>query len=358
VAEAVRRHCLTQWNGFAKPHVFGEFGIRSHSTTAEKDPKGWAIHNSLWAGRMTFAAGGPMPWWHENYIDPLDLYFHFTAVSRFTAALPPEAVRWDLLRTSEPEYADKSLAIQTRDALVLPAGHWGKPQHSEFTIQPDGQVAGDRIPDQLLHGGGHPDLKNPPEFVVEYPKAGKFVVRVGKVSSSGLLKVAIDGQEALAKELPCAKGLGRESVYQPRWKLWETTYDLDVPIDVPAGKHRIRVDNAGRDWVTVTKYTFTGCMLLSRPNVLVCGMKTDRLAMLWLQNRESSWYNHARGEVPAVPAFRTNVLGLPDGAYEIAWWDTWHGKPLGREEVRSASGRLPLSFPELTTDAALTIRAK
>ena len=51
--------------------MFGEFGIRSHSTTADKDPQGWAVHNSLWAGLTSFAAGGPMPWWHEHYIDPL-----------------------------------------------------------------------------------------------------------------------------------------------------------------------------------------------------------------------------------------------------------------------------------------------
>ena len=95
VAEAVRRYCLHQWERFPKPHIFGEFGIRSHASTADKDPQGWAIHNSLWAGLTSFAAGGPMPWWHENYIDPLDLYFHFTSLSRFTQDLPLGSVRWD-----------------------------------------------------------------------------------------------------------------------------------------------------------------------------------------------------------------------------------------------------------------------
>ena len=28
-----------------------------------------------------------MPWWHENYLDKLDLYFHFTALANFTAGL-------------------------------------------------------------------------------------------------------------------------------------------------------------------------------------------------------------------------------------------------------------------------------
>ena len=29
-----------------------------------------------------------MPWWHENYIDPLNLYFHFTALAQFAKDLP------------------------------------------------------------------------------------------------------------------------------------------------------------------------------------------------------------------------------------------------------------------------------
>ena len=104
VAEAVRRYCLHQWERFAKPHIFGEFGIRSHASTADKDPRGWAIHNSLWAGLTSFAAGGPMPWWHENYIDPLDLYFHFTSLSRFTRDLPLGSERWTTLDTEPPEF--------------------------------------------------------------------------------------------------------------------------------------------------------------------------------------------------------------------------------------------------------------
>lgn len=47
VAEPVREYSLHQWQRFDKPHVFGEFGIRSHTTTADKDPQGWAIHNAL-----------------------------------------------------------------------------------------------------------------------------------------------------------------------------------------------------------------------------------------------------------------------------------------------------------------------
>ena len=358
VAEAVRRYCLHQWERFPKPHIFGEFGIRSHASTADKDPQGWAIHNSLWAGLTSFAAGGPMPWWHENYIDPLDLYFHFTSLSRFTRDLPLGSVRWTLLETTTPAFVDATRPPDTRDVVIATMSHWGKPEHAEFAIRRDGTIDEDRLPQQLLHGQSHRDIKNPPTFVVTYPKPGKFVVRVGRVSASGLLKIWVDDQLKHERELPCGKGLGKDSVYRPQWELWETTYDEDVAVEVPAGTHRIRLENLGRDWVTVSSYRFTGCQVLDKPNVLVCGMKGDSVTILWLQNRDSSWDNHSRDAVRSVDAFRLAVEGLPDGPYDVEWWETWKGEPVRTDRIEARDGRLPLTIPALKTDTALKIRAK
>ncbi len=357
VAEPVRRFCLHQWERFQKPHIFGEFGIRSHTTTADKDPEGWAIHNSLWAGLFSFSAGGPMPWWHERYIDRLDLYFHFTALANFTRDLPLGTALWEPLATRAPEFVDKDRPPETRDAVVVTLGRWGKAEHDEFTILRDGTIADGRSPQQLLHGAGHGDLKNPPTFVVDYPQKGQFVVHVGKVSHSGLLRVWIDGDLALERELPCGEGLGKESVWREQWKLWETTYDEDIAVSVPAGKHRIRIENFGRDWVAVAKYAFTGCQVVDRPDVLVCGMKTDELTMLWLQNKRSSWYNHAGGgQVGRVDPFELTVEGLRDGKYRLEWWGTWKGRLERTEKIEVREGRLTLTVPTLTTDMALKIK--
>ncbi len=354
-AEDVRGYCLHQWERFAKPHIFGEFGIRSHSTTADKDPEGWALHNSMWAGMTSFAAGGPMPWWHERYIDKLDLYFHFTALANFSDDLPLGTARWTMLETAPPEYLDANRPPDTRDVTVLNLSRWGKAEHGEFVIRADGTVEEDRQPQQLLHGQSHRDIKNPPTFLVSYPKPGQFVVRVGRVSGGGLLKVWIDDELKVERELPCGEGLGKESVYRAQWKLWETTYDEDVAVDVPAGEHRIRVENLGRDWVTVASYRFTGCQMLDRPNVLVCGMRSDPVSILWIQNRESTWYNHARKAVTPVDGFRLAV-GLPDGVYEVEWWETWKGSPLRSQRIETRDGQLGLELPGLKTDAALKIR--
>jgi hypothetical protein len=357
VALPVREMSLQQWRSFAKPHIFGEFGIRSHTTTEEKDPKGWGIHNALWAGLFSFCAGGPMPWWHENYIDPLNLYFHFTALANFTEGLPLGTAKWELLETSPPEFVDKNRVPETRDAVIIPLGRWGKPEQNEFVALPDGTIEGDRRPQDLLHGEGHTDLRNEPTFAVNYPKPGQFIAHVTVVSNSGLLRIWVDDELKLEKDFPCAEGLGKESVWREEWKLWETTYDEDVAVDVPAGRHRIRIENFGKDWVRVTRYTFTGCKVLDKPNLLVCGMETDGLAILWLQNKDSDWYNHGgNGKVGQVDPCTVTLQGLPDGRYSLEWWETWKGALERKETVTVKDGRLPVSVPALETDAALKLK--
>jgi hypothetical protein len=358
VADPVRRYSLHQWEKFPKPHVFGEFGIRSHDSTADKDPQGWAVHNALWAGLFSFCAGGPMPWWHESYIDKLDLYFHFTALARFAEKLPLGTQRMESLETATPEYRDRSRPPELRDAVVAPLSTWGKPEHNEFVIQPDGTVADDRRPLQLLHGRGHPDLINPPTFVVTYPKPGRFTVRVGRVSRSGLLRITIDNQPPFERELPCGPNLGRESTYRPQWKLWETTYDESIAVDVPAGRHRIRVENLGGDWVTVSGYTFQGCQVLDRPNVRVCGMRTAGLWLLWVQNRDSCWYNRGQAKVADVAPFGLQIPCLTAGRYRVEWWETWRGKCEKTEHLAAGPQGLRLDFPALASDVALKITAE
>lgn len=357
VAEQVRGFCVDQWKNFEKPHIFGEFGIRSHSTTADKDPGGWAIHNALWAGLVSGCAGLPAPWWHENYIDPLDLYFHFTSVAKFAEGLPFGTARWEPLEIGECAFADPNREPETRDTVITPLSRWGKPEHNEFVVLSDGTIEGGRIPQDLLQGEGHRDLKNEPTFIVEYPRAGEFIVNVGAVSNSGLIRIWVDDRQVAEKEYPCGEGLGKSSVYREQWQLWETSYDEPLRVPVPAGRHRIRIENFGKDWVRVLSYVFTGCKVLDRPNVLAAGLKTGDLAILWVQNRDSCWYNHAgNGDVRRVDPFTTSVKWLPAGQYELEWWDTWKGAPVNTSTGRSDGETMLLELPALETDLAIKIR--
>jgi len=356
VAEPVRQYCLHQWNRFEKPHLFGEFGIRSHTTTADKDPQGWALHNANWAAVCSGCCGIPMPWWHENYIDPLNLYFHFTAIAHFVQGLPFGTARWEPVTVGEMEYVRPPERPLRQDITLTPTSRWGQPEVNEFHVRPDGSVNDPPAIHELLHGMGHQDLRNPPTFVVDYPQPGQFLMNVGRVSNSGRLKVWLDGELKLEREFPCGENVGKEWKYQPQWNLWESVYDEDVAIDVPAGKHRITVDNLGKDWMQVRRFVFTGCKTLDRPNLLVAALRSSEVAIVWLQNRDSDWFNHQKNAVPSVPPSRVPLLGFSDGDYEVEWWETWKGAPVRRERITAQDGTLLLQPGEVATDVAAKIR--
>jgi len=99
-------------------------------------------------------------------------------------------------------------------------------------------------------------------------------MRIGKVGDMGLLKVLLDGNEVASVDFPTGQGLGASSEYVDQWKRWETTYDKDVDIDVPAGQHEIQIRNDGNDWITIDYFRLTNYLTNTKPNLRVLGMQT------------------------------------------------------------------------------------
>jgi hypothetical protein len=350
-------YCVTQWNGFRKPHLFAEFGIRSHNFSADADPTGRGLHNTAWAALASGCCGAPMPWWHENYIEPKNLYFHFKALRNFVTGLPFGTEAWRQVAVTAPAAVTRPARASQRDAVALTRSGFRKPAANIFAVSAQGAVSNAEEVLALLHGGGHRDLVNPPTFEVTYPADGAFVIHVDKVSNSGLLKIFIDGQLALEKPLPCGEGLGKSWKYAEQWKLWESVYDADVAVPVKAGVRRIRVENHGKDWVAVTRYVFTGCRTQERQEAVCYALAAPSVALVWVQNNDSTWVNHARhaDEIQPFPAAAYTLDGFADGAYEVEWWETWKGVPQRRETVRAAGGKLTLTPGPIATDLAAKI---
>ena len=95
--------------------------------------------------------------------------------------------------------------------VIRTVNQWGKDEQSEFPIRADGTLADDLIPGDCSTATATGTSKSA-HVRGQLPKPRKFIVRVGKVSGSGLLRVWVDGRQQLEKELPCGKGLGKESV--------------------------------------------------------------------------------------------------------------------------------------------------
>jgi hypothetical protein len=91
----------------------------------------------------------------------------------------------------------------------------------------------------------------------------------------------------------------------------------------------------------------------------VIGLQSDKLTLLWLQNKAHTWWNVVHEEpIAAIESATVTVGGLPDGKYAVEWWDTKAGKCETTQEATSAGGRLALSVPPLENDVAVKIRAQ
>lgn len=85
--------------GFGKPFFFGEQGLGG---SVKVDPEGKHFHDTLWATVMSGAAGTGLYWWWHNYIEPFDLYHHFTPVAKFVENIDWPAHDWKEIRLSRP----------------------------------------------------------------------------------------------------------------------------------------------------------------------------------------------------------------------------------------------------------------
>ena len=78
---------------------------------------------------------------------------------------------------------------------------------------------------------------------------------------------------------------------------------------------------------------------------------------MWVQNKEHTWWNAARGDVTPVKAAEITLSGLGPGSYEVEQWDTYTGKVVRRETLASRDGQVTLATPEdLSPDVAYNVR--
>lgn len=149
------------------------------------------------------------------------------------------------------QYSNGVSTSRLKDAQrVLPLAAWSRAVRNEFMVRTDGSIEHAADLNGFLQGQLHPDLRNPPTFLVNAPQPATLAVHVSAVSSAGArLVYQVDGQVMRSVELPDKDGLNDSNA---------TEYDLVVNLGIPAGAHRLTVDNSGADWLVMTWLEFQG----------------------------------------------------------------------------------------------------
>jgi len=138
-----------------------------------------------------------------------------------------------------------------RDPIrARPSQRWARPTRSEFRVLPTGAVEHEEELEGFLQGMLHTHLRNPPTFALNAGEDARLVVHIQAVAAAGArLQVSIDGEVPQTVDLPDLDGKNDGAAGE---------YGKDYSFALPAGEHKVTVDNVGRDWAVVSWYEFRG----------------------------------------------------------------------------------------------------
>ncbi|MBO3803652.1 MAG: hypothetical protein JTT11_07275, partial [Candidatus Brockarchaeota archaeon] len=334
---------------YGKPVMVTEFGADWRwfgDPYTYKDVEGVEIHEGIWSSIMSGSPSSAFLWWWDSYVHPYDLYYHFKALSEYLEGIDPAKARFDYLRAKlvlSPPEGKGDLA----DLTVYPGLGWARPEANRFYVGLDGKVGNVSQLSQFVHGRAHPELRNNPTFVVNFPFGGEVVVHVNSVAISGaILEIYDNGSLVKSAALP---DLDRKNDASAK------EYDEFVKASLLPGTHEIKLDNSGGDWLSVDYVKFTFAMMKGA-KARIIGLSNGTLALAWIQNSEHNWWNAVNNvTVEPIGEVEFELSGFVDGEYVVEWWDTYIGTILRREEAEASGGRIRLSVRGLEKDLAFKI---
>lgn len=312
---------------YSKPTICGEFGIDvgSGSGTSSADPKGVHLHNTLWATAFSGAFGSGATWWWDSYTEPLNLYSIFTPVSKIIQKITLYKDNY------QPALAQISGGNSAGNLSISPSADWAQSTTAEFTVNNSGISSG-KLGQYLYGSQWNTQFRNPPMFNVEYPSNGKFTVKTaGQTGQMARISIYLDGNLILDQS---------------------AAVNQNYTIDVPSGKHSIKVDNLGTDWIRIQEYVFVG--LGGAPvNTYVLKSQSKEKVAAWVHHKNYNWKD-AKNTIPAELkglSFKSNDVA--NGAYNVSFYSCTTGDLLNTINVNVDKNALNLELPNFTWDVVI-----
>ncbi len=348
-------------DAFGKPHMMGELGISWRRSDVHFDPQhtGANLHNGLWASALSGNAGGASLWWWDDYVQPLDLWGHFTPLARFAAKVDWAHRDFQPVTVASPTFDKPANPDAFTDMVFTAAGDWGKADPAPLVVGADGLVSW-MLP-TFLYGPMKPDLRTTLVLKVELPKPCKLVVSAARASTPGKLQVSVDGQptgQLLYQPDPNAsdteKAARRTNFAYASFTV--AASDRNREVTIPKGAHQIELDVVEGDWIALESLRFTGAR---SPRVtglqpLVLSDRASGETIAWVHDPAANWHSDSLQIQPALFEDVTISLPAPEaGNYKVDWWDTYKGEIIRTDKVRTEGDNLLLHPPPFRRDIAL-----
>ncbi|MFH1784064.1 MAG: DUF5060 domain-containing protein [bacterium] len=322
---------------FNKPVFVAECGNDAQNGVMERrqDPYGIHLHNAIWAALASPGAGTGMYWWWDTYIKDLYLYHHFKILASFMG-------QGDL-RGLGLKQSDVRVEQATGDLVSLslvPLVDWERSTQASFKIDTKGKISSFEGLSRFIQGRAHKDMKVSPNFEVNYPFDGTFTVNVSMVSESDAnISLYLDGKLKLDEKINYPED-GKHTI---------RSYNINVP----AGKHVVKIANNGKDWFRIRDIVLSNYTL----PVIANGVQGTTFGMFWFLDRRNTADNYKMGiEALPVEGVKAILEGFAEGEYVVEYYNTYRGEILKQDRIEAKEGRLVLMLPTFTGDIACKVR--
>jgi hypothetical protein len=340
------------WTRYGKPVLITEFGADWRwfgDPYTYKDKEGVEIHEGIWSSVLSGSPSSAMLWWWDSYVQPYNLYYHFKALSAYLRGIDPVRARFKALQARLVLSPAGSKADLT-NLTLYPLLDWAKPEANLFQVNADGTVGNVSQFCFYIQGRAHLDLRNNPTFLVNFPFGGDVLVHVNSVADSGAILEIYDNDSKI-EALPLPDRDHKNDAFV-------NEYNTTVSVSLSPGTHKVKLDNPGGDWLSIDYVKFTD-VVLRRAKARILGLNNGTLALVWVQNRDHTWWNVVNGmTIEPLKNVTMELSGFRDGEYVVEWWDTYSGAIIKRENIVVSRGSFHITIGHLEKDLALKIYAE
>jgi hypothetical protein len=270
-----------------------------------------------------------MTWWWDTYVHPSGLFQHFTALRAVSDRIPfadAHMTPGQLFVSGAPHSIE-----------LTPNLSWAELGTKRIEIDSFGSIspANAHLSRYLYGARWNRSLRSPPAFRVHCARAGQFTVRTGDTTGRRpRLAISVDGVRRLRKR---------------------AFPNQEYTIDLSAGVHEIRVDNTGKDWISVAAYRFSGIGSALDGYALLAADR--RTAAGWLLNHRYHHRHSAAGHFPPpVVGATLHLPGLAAGEYAVRWFDCQDGRQLEQQSAAAGENGLSIGIPEVRWDLAFVVK--
>jgi hypothetical protein len=338
---------------YRKPVLIDEFGTDWRGWNRTNDIFLRGFRQGLWGGALGGSAGTAIPWFWEHIHDE-NGYPAFAALGTvlkrtgwgrgswtniqfLTTGMPPATVG-DLVPGGSPF-----------DVYLNLSSEWGgRPSGQLAVTDANGATYSAAMLNSFVHGSSHADLRVPFRLSAWLTNNARLVMHLNSVSGGAILSVRVDGVESYRTNLPNRDG---------GWQV-NNEYNLDLPVGLPAGKHRIEIANPGQDWFYLDwvrleralPAEYTGHWL---PSPEAIGIRGTHESLLYVVAPGVAFpANATNAALPWQHDQSVSLASWAAGAFVAEWYDPSSGALRATTFGTTTNDTLRLVLPDFTEDLA------